>query len=80
MNKAYVAIIGKVLIVLGIVLLFTIFPGSIILSLLIRDFDLYETIINGVLVAFFVVGFLVLIFMKVAGHTIKTKNDRGRRR
>ena len=75
MLKKYIAYIGKTLIVLGIILLIAIFPGSVILSFIIHDERLYTYVFYGILLSFFVVALLVLLFMTIAAHTIQNNKN-----
>lgn len=79
MKKRHIERIGKTLIVIATILLLAVFPGSIILSFIIRDADLYSVIFKAILFSFFIAAFLVYLFMRFAGDVLrppKKTNDK----
>lgn len=60
-------LILKTLLVIGIVLLFIIFPGGIIISFLVPCQETFDIIINTIIVSFFFIGVLFIILLFVFG-------------
>ena len=60
-------LILKLLIVIGMILLFMVFPGGILLSFLVSDQNTFEIIYNTILFAFFGTDILFIVLLPVFG-------------
>ncbi len=70
-NNKFKEKILKILLIIGMTLLITIFPGSILLSIL-MDEKIFSVVFNIILFAFFVVGMCVVILLPVFGGLKQT--------
>lgn len=67
MSNETKVVVLKTLIIIGIVLLIMLFPGSIIISLIVSDQKTFTTIFNTLLFSFFGVGILLMILLPIFG-------------
>lgn len=71
LNDKIKEIILKTLLVIGLVLLFLIFPGTLFIGLFITDYEIAYTVFCIIMGSYFVDGILVIILLPLFGYTLQ---------